>query len=128
MSEKHILLIDDEAYIRTVVKTCLVAFGRYKVSMAESGPEGLFIAKQEHPDAILLDYMMPGMDGIMLLRELRKDASTQSMPVIMLTARAEPADQLKYAELDVFGVISKPFEPLTLTTQVAKILGWESCN
>ena len=124
MSEKHILLIDDEAYIRTVVQTCLVTFGRFKVSMAESGPEGLLKAKQEHPDAILLDYMMPGMDGIMLLRELRKDALTQSVPVVMLTAKAEPTDQLKYAELDVLGVISKPFEPLMLTTQVAKMLGW----
>ncbi|WP_299485819.1 response regulator [Acaryochloris sp. IP29b_bin.137] len=125
MSEKHILLIDDEAYIRTIVKTCLVTYGGYKVSMAESGPEGLLKAKQEHPDAILLDYMMPGMDGIMLLRELRKDALTQSMPVVMITARAQPSDQLKYAELDVLGVISKPFEPLMLTTQVAQMLGWE---
>lgn len=124
MPEKHILLIDDEAYIRTVVKTCLVTFGRYQVSMAESGPEGLLIAKQEYPDAILLDYMMPGMDGIMLLQELRKDALTQSMPVVMLTARAEPADQLKYTELGVLGVISKPFEPLTLTTQIVEILDW----
>lgn len=128
MSEKHILLIDDEAYIRTVVQTCLVTFGRFKVSMAGSGQEGLLKAKQEHPDAILLDYMMPGMDGIMLLRELRKDALTLSMPVVMLTAKAEPTDQLKYAELDVLGVISKPFEPLMLSTQLAQILGWESCK
>lgn len=125
MSQKHILLVDDEEYIRTVVKTCLVNLGGWAVSMAESGPEGLLIAKQEHPDAILLDYMMPGMNGIMLLRELRKEATTQSIPVVMLTARAQPNDQLEYAELDVVGVISKPFEPLVLTAQVAQMLGWQ---
>lgn len=125
MSQKHILLIDDEEYIRTVVKTCLVNLGGWAVSMAESGQKGLLIAKQEHPDAILLDYMMPGMDGIMLLRELRKDATLQSIPVVMLTARAQPSDQLEYAELDVLGVISKPFEPLNLSTQVANMLGWQ---
>ena len=125
MSQKHILLIDDEEYIRTVVKTCLVNLGGWAVSMAESGQKGLLIAKQEHPDAILLDYMMPGMDGIMLLRELRKDAAIQSIPVVMLTARAQPSDQLEYAELDVLGVIGKPFEPLNLSTQVANMLGWQ---
>ena len=125
MSQKHILLIDDEEYIRAVVKTCLVNLGGWAVSMAESGQEGLLIAKQEHPDAILLDYMMPGMNGIMLLRELRKEATTQSIPVVMLTARAQPSDQVEYAELDVLGVIGKPFEPLNLTTQMAKMLGWQ---
>lgn len=124
MSQKHILLIDDEEYIRTVVKTCLVNLGGWAVSMAASGPEGLLIAQQEHPDAILLDYMMPGMNGIMLLRELRKEVTTQSIPVVMLTARAQPTDQLEYDELEVSGVIGKPFEPLMLTTQVAKILDW----
>jgi len=124
MSQKHILLIDDEEYIRTVVKTCLVNLGGWAVSMAASGPEGLLIAQQEHPDAILLDYMMPGMNGIMLLRELRKEAITQSIPVVMLTARAQPTDQLEYDELEVSGVIGKPFEPLMLTAQVAEILDW----
>ncbi len=126
MSQKHILLIDDEEYIRTVVKTCLVNLGGWAVSMAESGQEGLLIAKKEHPDAILLDYMMPGMNGIMLLRELRKETTTRSIPVVMLTARVQPSDQVEYTELDVLGVISKPFEPLNLTTQVATMLGWQS--
>ncbi|QUY46008.1 response regulator [Acaryochloris marina] len=124
MSQKHILLIDDEEHIRTVVQACLVNLGGWTVSIAESGPQGLVIAKQEHPDAILLDYMMPEMDGIMLLRELRQDKTIQSIPVVMLTARAQLNDQLEYAELDVLGVISKPFEPQLLTAQVANMLGW----
>lgn len=124
MSQKHILLIDDEEHVRTVVKTCLVSLGGWTVSMAKSGQEGLVIATQEHPDAILLDYMMPQMNGIMLLRELRKETSTQSIPVVMLTARTQLSDHNEYAKLDIVGVISKPFEPQALVTQVAQMLGW----
>ena len=124
MMPKHILLIDDEQHISTVVNVCLTTLGGWTVSMAESGQEGLLKAKQLLPDAILLDVMMPDMNGVALLRELRKEPLTQAIPVILLTAKAQLGDQHLYCDLDIAGVISKPFEPLKLAEQVSSLLGW----
>jgi CheY-like chemotaxis protein len=124
MSKKHILLIDDEKHISTVVKACLVTLGGWSVITASSGKEGLLNARQEQPDAILLDVMMPDMNGIALLQELRKEPKTQSIPVILLTAKAQTSDRHEYTHLDIAGVITKPFEPLNLADQIAEVLGW----
>jgi CheY-like chemotaxis protein len=124
MSQKHILLIDDEKHISTVVKACLVTLGGWIVSMADSGKEGLLKARQEQPDAILLDVMMPDMNGITLLKELRKEPKTKGIPVLLLTAKAQMSDRDEYTHLDIAGVITKPFEPLKLAEQIAEVLGW----
>jgi CheY-like chemotaxis protein len=124
MIPKRILLIDDERHISTVVKACLVTLGGWAVMMAESGQEGLLKAKQEQPDAILLDVMMPDMNGLTLLRELRKEPITQNIPVLLLTAKAQISDRHAYSDLDIAGVITKPFEPLKLVEQIAEVLGW----
>jgi CheY-like chemotaxis protein len=123
MSKKHILLIDDEKHISTVVKACLVTLGGWDVSTANSGREGLLKAQQQ-PDAILLDVMMPDMNGITLLQELRKEPKTQNIPVLLLTAKAQTSDHHEYTHLDIAGVITKPFEPLKLADQIAEVLGW----
>jgi CheY-like chemotaxis protein len=125
MSQKRILLIDDEQHISTVVKACLVTLGGWVVLMAESGAEGLLKAKQEQPDAILLDVMMPDMSGLTLLKELRKEPITQTIPVLLLTAKAQTSDRNDYADLDIAGVITKPFEPLKLADQIALALDWK---
>jgi CheY-like chemotaxis protein len=124
MPPKHILLIDDEKHISTVVKACLVTLGGWAVSMAESGQEGLLKAKQEQPDAILLDVMMPDMSGLTLLEKLRKEPLTKTIPVLLLTAKAQTSDRNGYTHLDIVGVITKPFEPLKLAEQIAEVLGW----
>ncbi len=124
MSKKHILLIDDEKHISTVVKACLVTLGGWIVLTADSGQEGLLKAQQELPDAILLDVMMPDMNGITLLQELRKEPKTQHIPVLLLTAKAQMSDRHEYTHLDIAGVITKPFEPLKLAAQIAEVLGW----
>jgi CheY-like chemotaxis protein len=121
---KRILLIDDEQHISTVVKACLVTLAGWAVSMAESGKEGLLKAKQEQPDAILLDVMMPDMSGVALLQELRKEPLTQAIPVVLLTAMVQTGDCNGYSDLDIAGVITKPFEPLKLADQIAEVLGW----
>jgi CheY-like chemotaxis protein len=125
MSPKHILLIDDEKHISIVVEACLVTLGGWVVSMAESGQEGLLKAKQEQPDAILLDVMMPDMSGLSMLKALRKDPLTQIIPVLLLTANAQISDRHKYVDLDIAGVITKPFEPLQLADQISELLGWQ---
>jgi len=98
--------------------------GGWEVLTAGSGSEGLTQAVAEQPDAILLDVMMPNMDGLATLRHLQANIVTQHIPVILLTAKVQSADQHRFAELGVTAMIVKPFNPLNLASQVAKALGW----
>lgn len=125
MSSKRILLIDDDQNITAVVSACLVTLGAWSVFIASSGRQGLIKAKEEQPDAILLDVMMPDMNGVTLLKKLRQESLCYKMPVILLTAKAQLRDHHSYGDLDVAGVISKPFDPLTLVAQISQLLGWE---
>ena len=77
------------------------------------------------PNAILLDLSMPGMDGFAVYELLQSDPITRSIPVILLTAKVLPSDRAKFAQMAVAGVISKPIQPITLTEEVAEILGWD---
>ncbi len=125
ITTKRILFIDDEFNIRQVVKACLESLGGWKVVLADSGPAGLAKAISEQPDAILLDVMMPEMDGLVVLKYLQVDPVTQSIPVIFLTARLSLTEYQRFYNLGVKGAIAKPFDPLTLVAQIAKMLGWE---
>lgn len=120
----RILVIDDEDDIREVAQLCLEMVGGWEVLTAGSGSEGLTQAVAEQPDAILLDVMMPNMDGLATLRHLQANIVTQHIPVILLTAKVQSADQHRFAELGVTAMIVKPFNPLNLASQVAKALGW----
>ncbi len=129
MSSKTILLIDDEADIREVVQMSLELsdFGReWKAIAAASGNEGLELARQHQPDAILLDVMMPDIDGPTTLKKLKADPTTQSIPVIFLTAKLRTKDPHRYKELGVVTVLEKPFDPLSLADEIAKALAWKS--
>ena len=92
--------------------------------LANSGAQGLLRAAESQPDAILLDVMMPGMDGPTTFRELRKNPKTASIPVLLLTAKVQSSDQRRFADLGVAAVLFKPFDPLTLASQIAGVLGW----
>lgn len=126
MTAKRILVIDDEDDIREVAQLCLETLGGWEVITASSGNEGLCKALAELPDAIILDVMMPQMDGPTTYQKLRENTATQNIPVIFLTAKAQLAEQRKFAELGAKGVLAKPFEPLLLANQVAEVLGWSS--
>ncbi len=93
--------------------------------MARSGKEGLARAGAKLPDAILLDVMMPDMDGPATLQQLRTNPATQSIPVIFLTAKVQSADRRRFANLGVQAIISKPFDPLRLAEQISAALGWK---
>lgn len=125
MRVKRILIIDDEDDIREVAQLTLEAVGGWEVFTAESGSEGLATAQTEQPEAILLDVMMPEMDGIATFHQLQVNPLTRDIPVILLTAKVQTSDQRRFAELGVTGIVAKPFDPMTLTDQVAKILGWK---
>ncbi|GAX42780.1 response regulator receiver protein [Tolypothrix sp. NIES-4075] len=121
---RRILLIDDEERLSEVVQTCLETLGGWEVLIATTANQGLLIAEIEQPNAILLDVMLPEMDGITLFHHLQEKPDTQSIPVILLSAKILFAEPNQFAHLSVAGVIAKPFDPLKLADQVAKILGW----
>ena len=125
MSAKRILIVDDEYDIRAVAELALKTVAKWEVLTAASGSEGLNKAITEQPDAILLDVMMPDMDGIATLQALQANPATESIPVILMTAKTQAADQRRFAELGVAGIITKPFKAMQLSAQVVAALGWQ---
>lgn len=119
-----VLIIDDEDDIREVAALSLESVAGWEVVTASSGSQGLARAAEHLPDAILLDVMMPGMDGPTTFRELRKNPATAKIPVLLLTAKVQSSDQRRFADLGVEAVLFKPFDPLTLSDQIAGVLGW----
>jgi DNA-binding response OmpR family regulator len=117
----RVLVIDDEAPIRLLCRVNLEAAGM-EVREAEDGLVGLAAAREERPDVILLDVMMPGMDGWQVLEELLGDEQTQGIPIVFLTARAEVRDQARGLELGGIDYVTKPFNPLDLAPLVENLL------
>ena len=125
MTTKLILVIDDEEPIQKVVSLSLKMEANWQIICASSGKEGIHKAKMHQPDAILLDVMMPDIDGISTFAQLYKNRKTQTIPVILLTAKTGTAEKRLFQKIGVAGVITKPFNPLTLASQMAKLLGWQ---
>ncbi len=125
MSGPHILIIDDESDIREVAQMGLQLIGGWVVATASSGFDGLAQASAERPDAILLDVMMPEIDGPETLRLLRAHPTTRAVPVVFLTARSQLTDVQWLEGLGASGVIPKPFDPITLADDLTKVLGWQ---
>lgn len=125
MTKKNILLIDDEETIQEVVQLGIEIEAGWQVAIASSGLAGIDLAQNQQPDAILLDVMMPGMDGIDTLSHLKTNDRTSNIPVIFLTAKAQAAEKKQFQSLGVVDVITKPFNSMILASQIAKILGWE---
>jgi len=121
----RILIIDDEDDIREVAALSLETVAGWDVVTANSGAQGLLRAVEHLPDAVLLDVMMPGMDGPTTFREIRKNPVTAHIPVILLTAKVQSNDQRRFADLGVNAILFKPFDPLTLAQQIADALGWK---
>lgn len=124
MKEKCILLIDDEETIQEVVKVGIEIEAGWQVAIASSGWEGINLAENQQPDVILLDVMMPDMDGIDTLSQLKTNTKTSAIPVIFLTAKAQAEEKNQFQSLGVVDVITKPFNSMTLASQIAKILDW----
>jgi DNA-binding response OmpR family regulator len=117
---KSILVIDDEPSIGRVVQFKLQQEG-FKVRVATDGLEGLAYIKEEKPDLILLDLMMPGMDGFEVCRRLRAVPETVTTPVIILTARGQEMDRIRGVELGVLDFFTKPFSPQKLLERVKEV-------
>jgi CheY-like chemotaxis protein len=121
---RRILIVDDEDDIREVAQMSLEMVAGWEVIPARSGDEGVRLAAEHRPDAILLDVMMPGMDGPATAALLRNRPETAAIPVVLLTAKVQPADRRRLEALGVAGVLAKPFDPMELANQVSAVLGW----
>ena len=123
---RRILYVEDEPDIRTVAEMALETLGGYEVILCASGEEGVQRAAQERPDLILLDVMMPGMDGFETFREIRAQPGCADIPIAFMTARVQPQEQDSFLKIGAVGVIAKPFDPMTLPDQVRAL--WEKAH
>ena len=121
MPKEHILVIEDEEDIQALVQYNLAREG-FRVTGSLTGEEGLQQARAGAPDLILLDLMLPGMDGLEVCRALKKNAETQAIPVVMMTAKGEEADVVAGLELGADDYVTKPFSPKVLIARVRAVL------
>ena len=121
--KKRILVIDDEPSVLQVIQYCLEDLAGWSTEGVSSGQDGLILAVTQPFDAIVLDLMMPGMDGIMFLKALRAHPDAPDLLVILLTAKSAVSLESLF-DLDVAGIIEKPFDPIQLPIQIAQLLNW----
>lgn len=121
---KRILIVDDEADARSIAQLALQMQTDWIILLADCGQTALKIAAEQHPDVILLDMMMPDMDGQTTLQYLKTDPTTQHIPVILVTAKVQSADQASFAALEVAAIFAKPYRPLQLADEITRALAW----
>ncbi|MGV0108358.1 Two-component system response regulator [Nostoc sp. DSM 114160] len=121
---RNILIVDDEEDVQAIAKLGLEMGAGWNVLTACSGWEALNLAANSKLDVILLDMMMPDMDGRATLQQLKANPVTKSIPVILLTAKVQESAQEVFTGLDVAAVFAKPFRPLKLAAQISEALGW----
>lgn len=117
----RILCAEDEVDLREIARMSLETVGGFTVKICTSGQEALDTAAKFKPDLILLDVMMPGMDGLSVLRNLRENAKTAKVPVVFLTARAQDHEAKEYLDAGAAGVVAKPFDPMKLPEKLRVI-------
>jgi CheY-like chemotaxis protein len=120
-SLQRILMVEDDPDIQIVARLSLEAVGKYTVEACSGGHEALRIVKDFAPDLVLLDVMMPDMDGLTVLQALRADPQTKALPVVFMTAKAQAHEVVAYKEKGAISVISKPFDPMELPFTLAQI-------
>jgi CheY-like chemotaxis protein len=123
---RKILVIDDSALIREATKIALGGIGGWRIATAASGEEGIERAVSERFDAILLDVVMPGMDGIAVAERLHAIPATSLLPIVLLTADDRIEDDERFGCATIVGVIPKPFKISDLSLQVTELLGWSA--
>ena len=129
MQISTILLVDDDPNIHLLATMALERIGKWQVIEASSGVEGLTLAAQKQPDLILLDVMMPDLDGLSNFACLQEDSKTASIPVIFMTAKVQKEEMEEYIRLGAVGVIAKPFDPLRLSDEIRAMLsGFEQAR
>jgi CheY-like chemotaxis protein len=123
-SAPRVLIIEDETHIREIARISLELVG-WEVLTASSGAEGLALAESAQPDLIVLDVKMPGLDGPATFAALQANPLTSSIAVVWLTASVQGSERRRLEILGGAGILPKPFDPLKLPAQLARLLGWE---
>ena len=127
MVGRTVLVVDDDDEVREITKMALEIMGGWDVIQTDRGAKALTLAAQHLPDVILLDVMMPEMDGITVFGHLQDDIVTCDIPVVLLTAKVRVGHHQLWDDLPVAGVVSKPFNPTTLTQQIDDLVAeWRS--
>jgi CheY-like chemotaxis protein len=124
--KRRALVVEDDLDIQTLARITLSQVAFVDVAVCGSGADALALAPSFEPDVIILDVMMPGMDGPETLEALRELPAFRETPVIFLTARVQPHEIAAYRRLGASDIISKPFEPMTLVTSLEKL--WGTCH
>jgi two-component system OmpR family response regulator len=119
---KKVMLVDDDDDVRLIAQMALRDVGGWPTIAVSSGRLAVALAPTERPDVILLDVMMPDLDGPSVLRQMRMDPVTATIPVIFMTAKARPSEAERFIAVGAAGVITKPFDPMTLAAQVREIV------
>jgi len=122
MEINNVLLVDDDDSIRFIGELTLSEVGGWNVSTAASGPDAIEQALALEIDLILLDVMMPGMDGFETLNRLRSDDRTRHIPVVFVTAKVQPHEIDSYLAVGAHGAVAKPFDPMCLPNQIREIV------
>ena len=123
---RRILMVEDDPDIQTVAQFALQAIGGFQVQVCGDGRTALEQSRSFSPDLILLDVMMPDMDGPTVLKRLRANPCTDHIPVVFMTAKVQPNEITQFLRLGVLDVIAKPFDPMTLAHLLTKI--WERAH
>ena len=124
MGVPTVLVVDDNDDIRELAQLCLETVDGWKVLTAGSGADAIETAREHHPDAVLLDMMMPEMDGLTTFEHLQSDESTRDIPVLLFTAKLQARDRQLWEGTAIRGTIAKPFDPMTLGDEVSRTLKW----
>lgn len=119
---RTVLLVDDDEDIRAIGKMALEEVGGFSVSVADSGTDAITIARAERPDVVMLDVMMPKMDGPTTFRALQEHPQTAAIPIVFVTAKVQRHEIQRYLGLGAIGVIHKPFDPMTLSDELQAIV------
>ena len=122
MGARHILVVDDDDEIREIVALALEVMGGWTVRSADRGAAGLRLARELRPDVVLLDVMMPEMDGPTMFSRMQLDPALRDIPVVLLTAKVQVGHVQVWDSLPVAGVIPKPFNPATLSHQIDELV------
>lgn len=129
MTARTVLVVDDDDSIREIAEISLQLVGGMHVLTASGGVEALEtleLSRRQLPDVVLMDVMMPDMDGLTTFRHMQADPDIRNIPVILVTAKVQVGDRQVWDGLAISGVISKPFDPMTLAEQVGQMLGWDA--
>ena len=124
MSVPTVLVVDDDDDIRDLTRTTLELTAGWTVLTASGGVEAIEVSRVHQPDAVLLDMMMPGMDGLTTFDRLQSDEKTRDIPVILFTAKVQIGDRKAWDGRAIRGAIAKPYDPMTLADEVAAMLSW----